>query len=54
MNCRVSGLPAADEASAMLFAMAVTYLATLPVTDHSSVAGRIEHDAEARAPRIRR
>ena len=34
MNWRVCGLPAADDASAMLLATAVTYFATLPVTDH--------------------
>src|SRR5687768_13161190 len=33
-NWRVSGLPAADEASAMELATAVTYFETLPVTDH--------------------
>ena len=34
MNCSVCGLPAGDDESAMLFEMAATYFAKLPVIDH--------------------
>ena len=34
MNWKFCGLPAGDDESAMLLAIAETYLAKLPVTDH--------------------